>query len=140
MCSPLTLAPILFYDNDKHGAAAKRTDPVAAAERSDAALTKAGRKRTEDDYPVHSFTSLLGRSGHPLRQPHPTRRRDSVHHPHTAAAASLRTSRRFPPRRPNVGSTRNQPDRKTPSHTPNTSPGRGELRTSEHSQPPISPA
>ena len=53
------LAPILFYDNDKHGAAAKRTDPVAAAERSDAALTKAARKRTEDDYPVHSFTSLL---------------------------------------------------------------------------------
>ncbi len=34
------LAPILFYDNDKHGAAAKRTDPVAAAERSDAALTR----------------------------------------------------------------------------------------------------
>ena len=53
------LAPILFYDNDKHGAAAKRTDPVAAAERSDAALTKAARKRTEDNYPVHSFTSLL---------------------------------------------------------------------------------
>jgi len=53
------LAPILFYDNDKHGAAAKRTDPVAAAERSEAALTKAARKRTEDNYPVHSFTSLL---------------------------------------------------------------------------------
>ncbi len=53
------LAPILFYDHDKHAAAAKRTDPVAAAERSDAALTKAARKRTQDDYPVHSFTSLL---------------------------------------------------------------------------------
>ncbi len=53
------LAPILFYDNDKHGAAAKRTDPVAAAQRSEAALTKAARKRTEDNYPVHSFTSLL---------------------------------------------------------------------------------
>lgn len=53
------LAPILFYDHDKHGAAAKRTDPVAAAQRSDAALTKAAHKRTHDDYPVHSFTSLL---------------------------------------------------------------------------------
>jgi len=41
----------------------KRTDPVAAAERSDAALTKAARKRTEDDYPVHSFTSLLADLG-----------------------------------------------------------------------------
>ena len=53
------LAPILFYDHDKHSAAAKRTDAVAAAERSDAAPTKAARKRTEDNYPVHSFTSLL---------------------------------------------------------------------------------
>ena len=53
------LAPILFQDNDKHAAAAKRTDPVATAQRSDAALTKAARKRTEDNYPVHSFTSLL---------------------------------------------------------------------------------
>src|SRR6516162_9117173 len=41
------LAPILFQDNDKPAAAAKRAGPVAAA------------KRTEDDYPVHSFTSLL---------------------------------------------------------------------------------
>jgi transposase len=53
------LAPILFYDNDKPAAAAKRTDPVSAAERSDTALAKAARKRTQDDYPVHSFTSLL---------------------------------------------------------------------------------
>ena len=53
------LAPILFVDNDKPAAAAKRADPVAAAQRSDEALTKAARKRTQDDYPVHSFTSLL---------------------------------------------------------------------------------
>jgi transposase len=53
------LAPILFQDHDKPAAATKRIDPVAAAERSDAALTKAARKRTQDDYPVHSFTSLL---------------------------------------------------------------------------------
>jgi hypothetical protein len=53
------LAPILFADNDKPAAAAKRPDPVAAAQRSDEALAKAARKRTHDDYPVHSFTSLL---------------------------------------------------------------------------------
>ena len=53
------LAPILFQDNDKPAAAAKRADPVAPAQRSDAALTKVARKRTDDDEPVHSFTSLL---------------------------------------------------------------------------------
>ena len=53
------LAPILFQDNDKPAAAAKRSSPVALAQRSDEALNKAGRKRTDDDYPVHSFTSLL---------------------------------------------------------------------------------
>jgi transposase len=53
------LAPILFVDNDKPAAAAKRANPVAAAQRSDAALTKAARKRTAEDTPVHSFTSLL---------------------------------------------------------------------------------
>jgi Transposase DDE domain len=53
------LAPILFQDNDKPAAAAKRADPVAAAQRSDAALAKAARKRTDDHAPVHSFTSLL---------------------------------------------------------------------------------
>ena len=39
--------------------AAKRPNPVATAQRSDAALTKAARKRAAEDYPVHSFTSLL---------------------------------------------------------------------------------
>ena len=54
------LAPILFHDNDKPAAAAKRPNPVAPAQRSDEALTKAARKRTHDDeHPVHSFTSLL---------------------------------------------------------------------------------
>jgi transposase len=53
------LAPILFHDNDKPAARAKRNDPVAAAQRSDDALAKAARKRTHDDTPVHSFTSLL---------------------------------------------------------------------------------
>ena len=53
------LAPILFQDNDKPAAAAKRANPVAAAQRSDTALAKAARKRTTDNTPVHSFTSLL---------------------------------------------------------------------------------
>ena len=53
------LAPILFHDNDKPAAAAKRANPVAAAQRSDAALAKAARKHTHDNTPVHSFTSLL---------------------------------------------------------------------------------
>ena len=53
------LAPILFHDNDKPAAAAKRPSPVAAAQRSDAALAKAARKRTPEGTPVHSFTSLL---------------------------------------------------------------------------------
>jgi hypothetical protein len=53
------LAPILFVDNDKPAAAAKRANPVAAAQRSNTALAKAARKRTTEDTPVHSFTSLL---------------------------------------------------------------------------------
>jgi len=53
------LAPILFQDNDKPAAAADRANPVAAAQRSDDALAKAARKRTTEDTPVHSFTSLL---------------------------------------------------------------------------------
>jgi Transposase DDE domain len=57
------LAPILFVDNDKPAAAAKRAHPVAAAQRSDAALAKAARKRTDDNTPVHSFTSLLADLG-----------------------------------------------------------------------------
>jgi transposase len=53
------LAPILFHDNDKPAAAAKRANPVAAAQRSNTALAKAARKRTTDGTPVHSFTTLL---------------------------------------------------------------------------------
>jgi transposase len=53
------LAPILFQDNDKPAAATKRTNPVAAAQRSNTALAKAAHKRTIDGTPVHSFTTLL---------------------------------------------------------------------------------
>jgi Transposase DDE domain len=53
------LAPILFHDHDKPAGAAKSANPVAPAQRSDDALNKAARKRTADDTPVHSFTTLL---------------------------------------------------------------------------------
>ena len=45
------LAPILFCDHDKPAARAKRTDPVAAAQRSNLALAKASRKRTRRRLP-----------------------------------------------------------------------------------------
>jgi hypothetical protein len=54
-----SLAPMLFTDHDKPAAAAARPSPVAPAHRSDAALHKAARKHTQDNTPVHSFTSLL---------------------------------------------------------------------------------
>src|SRR6476646_7135399 len=53
------LAPILFVDNDKPAAAAKRANPVAAAQRSDDALAFANGTPTTENTPVHSFTSLL---------------------------------------------------------------------------------
>ena len=53
------LAPMLFTDDDKPAAQAARTSPVAPATRSPRALAKAAAKRTPDDLPVHSFTSLL---------------------------------------------------------------------------------
>ena len=54
------LAPLLFDDDDPAGAEAARASPVAPARRSKAARAKAGRKRTPDGLPVHSFRSLLG--------------------------------------------------------------------------------
>ena len=53
------LAPILFTDHDKPAAAAERPGPVAAAQRSDAALPKAARKHTDQGTPVHAFPDLL---------------------------------------------------------------------------------
>ena len=53
------LAPLLFTDDDKATAEAARPSPVAPAARSPRALAKAAAKRTPDDLPVHSFTSLL---------------------------------------------------------------------------------
>jgi transposase len=53
------LAPILFDDDDKETAERIRRSVVAPAERSPRAQEKAAEKRTEDDFPVHSFQSLL---------------------------------------------------------------------------------
>ena len=53
------VAAVKYSRDDKPAAAATRANPVAAAQRSDEALAKAARKRTTDNTPVHSFTSLL---------------------------------------------------------------------------------
>jgi hypothetical protein len=53
------LAPILFQDDDREGAGAQRSSPVAKAEVSPAAKLKAASKRTADGLPVHSFATLL---------------------------------------------------------------------------------
>jgi len=53
------LASILFDDDDKMAAEAKRRSPVTPAQRSDRAERKTQTKRTDDDRPVHSFRTLL---------------------------------------------------------------------------------
>jgi len=53
------LAPILFDDDDKAAAEARRESIVQPAKRSLKALKKVRTKRTEDDLPVHSFQTLL---------------------------------------------------------------------------------
>ena len=53
------LAPLLFDDHDPAAAEQQRPSVVAAARRSPAALAKAGRKRTDDDLPVHSFRATF---------------------------------------------------------------------------------
>ena len=52
-------APILFDDAHKEQGERKRETIVDPAQRSASALRKAANKRTDDDYPVHSFQSLL---------------------------------------------------------------------------------
>jgi hypothetical protein len=53
------LAPILFDDHDRAAAEALRSSPVAKAESSPAAKSKAKKKHTDDGLPVHSFRTLL---------------------------------------------------------------------------------
>ncbi len=54
-------APLMFADTDQ---AAKATrDPVAPAQRSQAALTKVARRVLDDGTPVHSFSTLMAELG-----------------------------------------------------------------------------
>jgi len=105
------LAPILFVDNDK---------PAAAAKRSDTALNKASRKRTEDDHPVHSLTSLIADLA-TICANHiqPADDMPAVTMiTHTSATASLRTTGRLLPVRPGVVCTSTPPDHKSQLNIP----------------------
>ena len=53
------LAPLLFDDDDLAAAEAQRASVVAPAQRSPRARNKAATKLTEQEFPVHSFDSLL---------------------------------------------------------------------------------
>jgi transposase len=53
------VCPILFEDDDKEAAERARSSIVARAERSDSAKAKIEEKRTADDFPIHSFQTLL---------------------------------------------------------------------------------
>lgn len=53
------LAPILFDDDDKQAAKDARRSPVEPAQQSAKAKTKAYKKRTCDNWPVHSFQTAL---------------------------------------------------------------------------------
>lgn len=53
------LKPLLFDDHERESAEASRTSIVAPAPRSQAAKQKDSEKRTNDDYPVQSYRSLL---------------------------------------------------------------------------------
>ena len=57
------LAPMLFEDDDRQGAQAKRSSPVASAQVSDSAKAKADTKRTADGLPVLSMTGLMEHLG-----------------------------------------------------------------------------
>jgi hypothetical protein len=52
-------APICFTDE----APPERSDPVAPAERSESALAKVSRHKSDDGEPLHSFATLLGELG-----------------------------------------------------------------------------
>lgn len=55
----VSLAPILFAEDDPEQAQALRTSVVQPAQRSESAKQKAGRRQTLSGLPVHSFRSLL---------------------------------------------------------------------------------
>ena len=57
------LAPILFEDDDREGARARRNFPVEPARVSESAKAKAADKRIPDGLPVRSLTARLAELG-----------------------------------------------------------------------------
>lgn len=57
------LAPLLFEDEDLDRAAAQKVSVVAPAEPSPTARDKAKKKRNRENFPVHSFRTLLSDLG-----------------------------------------------------------------------------
>lgn len=53
------IKPVLFEDQDRESVESKRASVVAPAPRSHAAHAKEATKRTGDNWPVHSFQTLL---------------------------------------------------------------------------------
>src|SRR5262245_54791799 len=123
------LAPILFVDNDKPAAAAKRANPVAAAQRSDEALAKAARKRTTEDTPGAQLHQPARRFGHPLRQPDPAHRPTWRRSPCPPAPPHYSGGPSNSSTCPTATAWRSQcnhpTQRKTPAQRPNPSPHQG---------------
>ena len=57
------LAPLLFEDDDREGAAGKRRTPVEKSAVSDRAKGKSATKKTPEGLRVHSFETLMGDLG-----------------------------------------------------------------------------
>jgi hypothetical protein len=85
-------------------------------------------KRTDDDTPVHSFTSLLANLATICAKPDSAgRQHASVHHHHPlhpAATPSLRTTRRLTPPRLRVVTNPHQTNHKTRANTQQRQPNR----------------
>ena len=80
------VAPLLFDEHDPAATAQQRRSVVEPATRSPAARAKAGRKRTDDELPVHSFLNAAHRPGDADRKHHAGLR--GPHHVHAAGAAA----------------------------------------------------
>jgi transposase len=57
------LAPVLFDDEDSEEVTKTSSDVVSPAQRSQKALSKARKKKTPDNLPVHSFSTLMADLG-----------------------------------------------------------------------------
>ena len=105
---------------------------MAAAQRSDDALAKAARKRTTENTPVHSFTSLLADlaaiyANH-IQPADDMPAFTMTTTPTPLRAASLRITRRLSPPRPDVVSTQTRSDHKIPVQRPTRQHNRGNFK------------